>query len=188
MYGMINEAVRKLVIDNHGETAWERICAEAKLDDSDFSTLQKYPDEVTYKLVGAATKVLGASPEAILETFGEYWTDYAGETSFSRLLRFGGRTFEEFVSNLDQMHAKIKLSLPDLDPPSFRISDTGPGRFRLHYHSKRPGLAPLVKGMLRGVAKIYNINVDARLVRSRADGHDHDEFEVTYAARAAAAE
>lgn len=181
MYGMVNQAVKELVLEGHGPETWSRICKTAGLDEEDFSSLQKYPDEVTFKLVGAASEVLGAPPEQILEAFGEYWTDYAKRTSFSRLLRFGGSTFAEFVQNLDQMHAKIKFSLPELEPPEFRMSDIGEGGFRLHYYSKRDGLAPLVRGMLKGVGKLYGVVVDLTLVKSRADGHDHDEFLVAYA-------
>jgi len=188
MYGMINQAVRKLVVDNHGEPTWKKICSEAGLTETDFSSLQKYPDDVTYKLVGAASKVLGAPPEKILEAFGEYWTEYAKETSFSRLLQFGGRTMEEFVNNLDQMHAKIKFSLPELEPPMFRATDITPAGFRLHYYSKRPGLAPVVVGMMKGVAKIYNLQIEMKLERPRGPNHDHDEFSVTYLMAAQAAE
>lgn len=181
MYGMVNQAVRELVVEYHGEVIWDAICAEADLTETDFESLRKYPDEVTYRLVGAASRVLSASPEAILEVFGEYWTEFAGRTSFSRLLRFGGNSFEEFVRNLDHMHAKIKFSLPELDPPSFRVADAGPGGFRLQYYSGRPGLAPLVKGMMQGVAKMYGVTIDMRLDRSRADGLDHDSFTIRYA-------
>jgi hypothetical protein len=187
VYGMINQAVRKLVVDNHGETTWNAICAEAQIGESDFSSLQTYPDEVTYKLVGAASKVLGVPAEAVLETFGEYWTDYAQQTSFAKLLRFAGRSMEEFVRSLDQMHAKIKFSLPDLQPPSFRVSEMDASGFRLHYFSQRPGLAPLVRGMLKGVARIYGLTIDMQLVRSRADGHDHDEFVIRYVTAATVA-
>ena len=180
MYGMVNLAVKELVTETHGPQTWSRICKAAGLDDEDFSSLQKYPDEVTFKLVGAASEVLQTPAEAILEAFGEYWTDYAKRTSFSRLLRFGGANFTEFVRNLDQMHAKIKFSLPELEPPQFRISEVEEGRFRLHYYSKRQGLAPLVRGMLKGVAKLYDVVIEMRLAKSRAEGHDHDEFVVEY--------
>jgi hypothetical protein len=185
---MINQAVRKLVVDNHGEKAWTDICDTAGLTETDFGSLQTYPDEITYKLVGACSKVLGLPAETVLEVFGEYWTEYAKQTSFARLLRFGGRSLEEFVGNLDQMHAKIKMTLPELQPPSFRISESAPNRFRLHYYSSRPGLAPLVMGMLKGVGKMYGTTVDIRLDRARGEGQDHDQFIVTYAQMAVAAE
>ena len=188
MYGMINLAVRKMVVENHGEAAWTRICAGAKLTDDDFSSLQKYPDQMTYDLVAAASRELGVDADAILETFGEYWTSYAQETSFANLLRFGGRSMAEFVRNLDQMHAKIKFSLPDLQPPMFRVTEEDESGFRLHYHSDRPGLAPLVRGMLKGVARMYGTEIDIRLDKPRAGARDYDEFVVRYLRRAAAAE
>ena len=180
MYGMINQAIEKLVREQHGADAWVTICREAGIEDSDFISLHHYPDEVTYRLVGAASNVLGTPPEEVLEAFGESWTDYAKETTFAGLMKFAGRTFPEFVSSLDQMHAKIKFSLPDLEPPSFRVSEMQEDSFRLHYYSSRNGLAPLVVGMMHGVGKIYGITVDMQLDRSKADGHDHDEFIVRY--------
>lgn len=187
MYGMINEAVRKLVVTRHGEPTWIRICKEAGVNETDFGSLQEYPDEITYKLVGAASKVLGLPAGTVLEIFGEYWTDFAQETSFARLMKFGGHTLQEFISNLDQMHAKIKLSLPNLEPPSFRVTDHDATGFRLHYRSKREGLAPLVVGMLKGMARMHKTPIEVRVDRARADGHDHDEFVVRYVVAAAAA-
>lgn len=185
MYGMINQAIEKLVRDEYGAAAWGRICREARVEDGDFVSLQHYPDEVTYRLVGAASAELGVPAGKVLEAFGESWTDYARETAFAGLMRFAGRTFPEFVASLDQMHAKIKFSLPDLQPPSFRVTDMHDGGFRLHYYSAREGLAPLVVGMMKGVGRIYDVTVDMRLERSRADGHDHDEFVVSYGPAAA---
>lgn len=180
MYGMINQAIEKLVCDEHGAATWNTICREARIEDRDFVSLQHYPDEVTFRLVGAASTVLGVPAEKVLEVFGESWTDYAKETAFAGLMKFAGRTFPEFVASLDQMHAKIKFSLPDLQPPSFRVTDMRDDSFRLHYYSSRQGLAPLVVGMMKGVGKIYDVSVDMHLESSRADGHDHDEFIVRY--------
>ena len=181
MYGMINQAIEKLVRDEYGASTWGRIFQEAGIEDGDFVSLQHYPDEVTYRLVGAASTVLGVPPATVLEAFGESWTDYAQETAFAGLMKFAGRTFPEFVASLDQMHAKIKFSLPDLEPPSFRVSDMRDDSFRLHYYSSRDGLAPLVVGMMKGVGKIYDVTVDMRLETAKADGHDHDAFIVRYA-------
>lgn len=180
MYGMVNQAVRELVLNNHGQEVWDKIRSEANVIETEFHSLHIYPDEMTYRLVMAASKVLDTPPEVILVSFGETWTDFASRTSFSRLIRFGGRTFLEFVQNLDQMHTKIKITLPELVPPSFRTSDVTDEGMRLHYYSYRPGLAPFVQGILIGLAKIYAIKIDIRLDKSRADGHDHDEFIIRY--------
>src|SRR5690606_19174012 len=105
----------------------------------------------------------------------------AQNTDFARLMKFGGRTLLEFVQNLDNMHAKIKFSLPDLTPPSFRCTDVTERGFRLHYYSTRYGLAPLVIGMIKGVARMHSTPIEIRRDKCRENGHDHDEFIVTYA-------
>ena len=180
MYGLVNSAIKEFVIANQGEEIWREICAEAGLEESEFTIMQAYPDKLTYNLVAAASKVLNLEPETILESFGEYWPSYAEETAYSRLMSFGGQSFADFLSNLDEMHARIKMSLPELDPPTFEVSDTSETGFQLHYYSEREGLAPLVKGILKGLAKNFQIQVDVDLVKSRLKGHDHDEFAVRY--------
>jgi hypothetical protein len=142
--------------------------------------MQQCPDALTYDLVGAASKILAVPAEMLLERFGESWTDFAQNTDFAQLMKFGGRTFLEFAQNLDLMHAKIKFSLPELTPPSFRCTEVSGRGFRIHYYSTRPGLAPLAIGMFKGVAKMYRTPIDIRIDKSRAAGQDHDEFVVTY--------
>jgi hypothetical protein len=181
MYGLVNKAMKELVVGAHGDATWRRICTEAGYADTEFNGMHQYPDSLTYDLVGAASKVLDAPAEALLEQFGEYWTDFAQNTDFGRLMKFGGHTLVEFAQNLDNMHAKIKFSLPELTPPSFRCTDITDRGFRLHYYSVRPGLAPLVIGMIKGVARMHRTPIEIRRDKTREEGHDHDEFVITYA-------
>ena len=188
MYGLINKAIHDLVTTRFGDAKWQEICRKAGVTDAAFVSMEKYPDETTYSLVGAASEVLGAPPEAILETFGEYWTVYSAEAGFGHLLEFAGDNLVDFLRNLDSMHTRIALTFPKLEPPSFRIGEVTESSLRLYYHSKRPGLAPLVIGMVKGLGKRFSTPVQTKLQRSRADGHDHDEFLVVFgdAARDAA--
>ena len=180
MYGMINNAVQDLVLSKFGDETWKTICAKAGIADPAFVTMVKYPDEVTYKLVGAASEVLKVPAEAILEQFGEYWTVYSAEKGFGHLLNFAGSNLVDFLNNLDHMHTRVKLTFPELEPPSFRCTDVTDGSLRLHYHSKRPGLTPLVIGMIKGLGKRFGQDVTIVLDRPRREGEHHDEFVVTF--------
>jgi hypothetical protein len=175
MYGMINKAIRDLVTSKFGEEKWNEVRRKAGVSDEVFINMVKYPDEATYKLVGAASEVLNT-----LEAFGEYWTVYSAEAGFGHLLDFAGTNLVDFLRNLDNMHTRIQLTFPQLEPPSFKVTDVTDNSLHLHYHSKRAGLAPLVMGMVKGLGKRFSTPVATKLVRSRADGHDHDEFLVTF--------
>ena len=188
MYGMINKAIRDLVTSKFGDEKWQEIRRKAGVADEVFINMVKYPDEATYKLVGAASEVLNTPAPAILEAFGEYWTVYSAEAGFGHLLEFAGSNLIDFLRNLDNMHTRVALTFPQLQPPSFKVTDVTDHSARLHYYSKRPGLAPLVIGMVKGLGKRFSTPVVTRLEKSREGGHDHDEFVVLYgeSARAAA--
>jgi hypothetical protein len=180
MYGMINKAIRDLVTSRFGDAKWQEVRAKAGVADEIFINMVKYPDEATYQLVGAASQILGTPVPDILEAFGEYWTVYSAEAGFGHLLDFAGNNLVDFLRNLDNMHTRVALSFPQLEPPSFKVTDVTDRSLRLHYYSKRPGLAPLAIGMVKGLGKRFSTPVAITLEKSKADGHDHDEFTVRY--------
>jgi hypothetical protein len=180
MYGLINKAVQDLVTTRFGEAAWKDICARADVSEPSFVTMVKYPDEVTYRLVGAASEKLGVPAEAILEEFGEWWTVFSAEQGFGHLLRFAGDNIVDFLQNLDNMHTRIAVTFTELRPPSFWCSEITEEGLRLHYRSERPGLAPVVIGMVKGLGKRFGQPLTVRLDRPRGDRLDHDQFVIRF--------
>lgn len=187
MYGLINLAVHDLVTSQFGEAAWAEICAKAGVGDPSFITMVKYPDDLTYRLVGAASETLGVPADVVLERFGEFWTVYSAQAGFGHLLDFAGDNLVEFIQNLDTMHTRIALTFPQLEPPSFWCTEVTPQGLRLHYRSSRAGLAPLVIGMVKGLGKRFGTPVTVSLDRPRSDEQDHDQFVVRFQEPAAAA-
>lgn len=183
MYGLINKAVEGLVRSRFGDAAWDRIRARAGLPDEPFVGMEQYPDKTTYDLVGAASAELGAPAESILEEFGVYWVTYTAEAGYGELMRSAGRTFPEFLRNLDQLHTRVRLSFPHLAPPSFSVSEETESTLVLSYYSVRPGLAPLVVGLLRGLGDRFALDVAARSERVEGE-RPHDRFHVSWRARA----
>ncbi|MFM7320925.1 MAG: heme NO-binding domain-containing protein [Armatimonadota bacterium] len=170
MYGMINKSIEALITSRYGQTVWEQILDEAGIGRPDYVLMRSYDDDETYKIVGAATKILNVSAEEVLEAFGEYWVGYA-EIGYGELLRFTGDNFLEFVSHLDEMHARIKLAFPELRPPSFTTTPLPGGAMEIHYRSERAGLQPVVRGVLNGLAKRMGITLAIVQSEDPADGH-----------------
>ena len=180
MYGLVNKGIKDLVCNQFGEDAWEKIKETSGIDIDVFVSNSSYPDDITYKLVDAASEVLGLPAAAVLEAFGEYWVLYTGREGYGELLGSGGRTCRDFLMNLPNFHSRLSLIFPDLIPPSFKCTNIRDDSLCLQYHSVRPGLAPMVIGLLRGIGKMYKTSIEVSQTSSRDDGVNHDEFLVKF--------
>ena len=68
MYGMINEAIKRMVTEQYGTDAWEEMASRASADVA-FLRMNQYPDVMTYELVAAASEMLGTGTDQILEQY-----------------------------------------------------------------------------------------------------------------------
>jgi hypothetical protein len=155
MYGMVNKAVKELVTEQFGADKWESIKIKANAPD-DFVGFQSYDDSITYNLVGAAVEVLEIPAEKILNAFGEYWVLKIAAQSYNDLMTSTGTGFVSFLENIDGMHSRIKVTMPDLNPPSFRVKKINDTKIQIDYFSSRAGLLPFVEGLLSGLGTYYN--------------------------------
>ncbi len=178
MYGLINNAIESMVTSQFGESTWKEILEAAGAPANGFISMDLYDDDVTYSLVEAASKVLNTEASKLLEAFGTYWMQFTAQEGYGDLLDFSGSTFDEFMGNLDNMHTRVSLIFPDLDPPSFQRTVLDDGSYELHYHSQRGGLAPMVVGMVKGLAARFDIDVSVEQVAAVTDGDDHDVFRI----------
>ncbi len=179
MYGMVNEGIREFIVKNHDEATWKTICERAGVSCDSFERMESYDDKITYDLVGAIVSHTGLTVHEVLEVFGAYWVDFAGHSTFGNLMQFAGDTFLKRLEGLDDMHARIQLSMPHLKPPSFELEELGEQRYLLHYYSQRDGLEPMVIGLLHGLAKETGQQITVRQITDTPDATDHGVFEIT---------
>ncbi len=179
MYGMVNEGLRTFVEKEHGPDMWREVCEMAGVEAATFERMTSYHDSVTYSLVGAVCQKTGKSADEVLEPFGTYWVTFAGASNFGTFLRLAGNTFVERIKGLDDMHDSILLSMPHLKPPSFEIEEVGPNDYELSYFSEREGLAPMVIGLLYGLAAETNEKIKVTQIVQKKTVSDPDVFKVT---------
>lgn len=178
MYGLVNRSIEGLITRDFGRERWLAVRARAGVPEEPFVAMRAYDDSVTYALVGAASEELGLPAAALLEAFGEYWTVHVAHASYGDMLRHYGDTVAEFVANLDAMHMQVATSMPELVPPSFQVDELENGVLVVEYRSKRAGLAPMVAGLLRGVALIYGASYEVVQRSSRETDDGPDVFEM----------
>ncbi len=71
MYGLINNALKDMILEKFGEDQWQQVLASSGVPPDSLLTMRSYDASITYSLAGAASEVLGAPVEACLEMFGE---------------------------------------------------------------------------------------------------------------------
>ena len=180
MYGMVNKAVAELVCSGFGEDKWEAIKEKAGVDVDFFISNESYPDDITYKLVGAASEVLGLPAGKILEVFGEHWILKTATEGYGDLMDASGKSLPEFLENLPNFHTRIVMMMPKLEPPRFEVTERTDNSLHLHYHTRRAGLSPFVVGLLKGLAKRFNTEIGIEHAAVKDDGADHDEYVITW--------
>jgi len=177
MYGLVNKAVVDLVVSKFGQDTWDAIKKKAEVDIDVFVSMEGYPDDITYRLVGAASEVLKIPPEKVLEAFGEYWVLYTAKEGYGPMLDASGKSLREFLENLDALHARVALTMSELKPPRFRLVPVDDSTMMLEYHSTRQGLAPMVVGLLRGLSIRFDTPID--IAHARREGHDEFTIKTT---------
>jgi Haem-NO-binding len=180
MYGLVNKAIQDMVCSHFGEETWKLIKQKAELEVEAFISMEGYPDDITHRLVKAASEVLGLSPKAVMAAFGEYWVQYTATEGYGEMMEMAGDTLPEFLENLDELHTRVGVLFPKLQPPSFECSNMDEESLNLHYYSHREGLAPMVFGLVQGLGKRFDTEVEVAQTQSREDGDDHDEFSIKY--------
>jgi hypothetical protein len=180
MYGMINEAMRRLVSETSGADTWVDIAARADAPVT-FAALSYYDDSVTYALVAAASEELATPPADLLRLFGHYWSMRVGPENYADILGATGTDVVSVLRNLDEMHARLQVLYPDLRPPSFTVADEGVDSFEVRYSSERDGLAPFVVGLLEGLGDLYRTPATVEHVSAATDEQRYDVFRVALA-------
>lgn len=180
MYGIVNKAIEELVIENFGEDKWEEIKAKSGVDIDYFISNEPYDDDITYKLAGAASEVMGISVDDVLIAFGEWWVTRTVKEKYGGLMEAGGASLKEFLKNLPLFHNRVMMIYPKLTPPEFKISELTENGLHLHYFSRRAGLKEFVRGLLQGLSKSYNTPLHIELIESRDEGKDHEVFKLIW--------
>jgi hypothetical protein len=180
MYGIVNKAIQDLVIENFGEEKWNKILEISKIEEEFFISSEAYDDDITFKLAGAVSQEMDMTLENVFIVFGEWWVLRTTKEKYAGLMESGGSTLKEFLLNLPHFHNKVMLVYPKLTPPEFKVSNVQENSLHLHYYSKRTGLTDFVKGLIQGLAKMFNSQVVIEHIVSRNNENSNDIFKITW--------
>jgi hypothetical protein len=183
MYGLINAALRELIISQHGRTVWDEVAGIAAPGIPDFDQMASYPDELTTRLLQTAQQVTGVQVDAFIDELGERWVGYTDAQGYGELFDIAGDSLPDFLLSLNTLHARVGRRFSGLRPPSFRFDHLEGGSLRMHYLSERAGLCPMIFGLMRGLSRRFRtaVTVDEKACARR--GAAHCEFLIAFPKR-----
>lgn len=179
MYGIVNKAIQDLVVFNFGIEKWNAIRERSGIEQDFFISNEPYDDDVTFQLANAVSVEMNMSLSDVLITFGEWWVLKTTKEKYAGLMESGGSNLREFIINLPMFHNRVMLIYPKLSPPEFKVTDITDNSMNLHYLSTREGFQEFVRGLIQGLSKMFNENINLELIQSRNDGHTHEIFKIT---------
>jgi hypothetical protein len=155
MHGLVNRSIQMFLRGAYGPGVWLDVARDAQLGFDTFEAMLSYDDYLTELVLAAASRRLSLPREAILEDLGIFLVADPALERLRRLLRFGGVTFVDFLHSLDDLPARGRLALPDLEVPTLRLGGNEREGFLLTCGSHVRGVGHVVVGLLRAMADDY---------------------------------
>ena len=150
MKGTVLVCLQELITVKFGASVWERVLIRTgQTKYTLFAALSDVEDDLAIGLVMSVCAELNITLQQAADAFGDYWVNtysprlyegfYAKHTS--------SRTF---LTDLNNMHARLTRSMPGARPPKFRFEWPDPDTLLMHYESHRP-LIDIAVGMTRAL-------------------------------------
>lgn len=155
MDALLLRSLQNYVLETFGPAKWQEVCLIADHPSLTFEPMLRYEPGLADRVADMVSRVLGRPVEAMWEDVGTYLVTNPDREGIRRLLRFGGVSFSDFLHSLEELPARAKLALPDLDPPEVLLDEIGPDRFELRCRSHIRGIQRVVIGVVTAMADDY---------------------------------
>ena len=157
VYGVIFDELEKFVITEAGHTGLARIQNLTGRRAAGYELEKIYPDDELGVIVRGLAEATDRPAAEIVEEFGMALVP--GLLEVYGFLVNPRWSFMEFLLNTeDVIHRGVKLHTPNAKPPQLQVERAGPESVVVTYRSKR-NLCPLAKGIIRGTAAHYRVDV-----------------------------
>jgi hypothetical protein len=179
MYGMINNAIKEMVIEKSDEKTWNEVCKTAGLEVNSFQSFEQYDDESTGALVFAIAQKMELAPPALLEAFGEFWVEYATKSEYQSILESFADGPVELIESLDSLHSRLEMTFEDLNAPSFWVTKVSEKEVKVHYVTTRDmPLEYFVIGLIKGIFSMFDQTCEVKLLEPETN--EKAIFQVTF--------
>ena len=169
MLGLVNRALRSFLRDMQSDSLWQQVAGDCALGPEPFEALLPYEDALSYAILTAASERLNRPEAAILEDFGHWLVTSPTGLPLRRLLRFGGRSFTDFLWSLEELPDRARLAFPLIRLPDVRLSEGREATFVLRC-AEPFAFTPILKGVIDVMADDYGALILSEAVPAASGG------------------
>lgn len=166
MHGLVNQAIERFARETYGDAFWLDLCRRLSLRVERFEAMLTYRREVTDQLLDGLSGALGKGREEVLEDIGTFLVSAQASGAVRRLLRFSGTDFIDFLYALDDLPARARLAVPELELPQLELRENTAQCFSLAVRADPAGrtgfgtgfgtdFGHVMMGLLRAMADDY---------------------------------
>ncbi|XP_044761356.1 soluble guanylate cyclase 89Db-like [Coccinella septempunctata] len=167
MYGMLLESVQHFVQKEYGEDVWFEVLKISECKYNVFSTHQVYPDHIMADLARALESITSQSYDDFMTFFGRCFVRYFSNYGYDKTIKATGRSFTDFLENVDNIHSQFRLSYPKMKSPSMYLTEVDENGCVLVYRSIRQGFTHYLMGQLQEIAvSLFNLNLETKVLSS----------------------
>ncbi|MEM7242906.1 MAG: heme NO-binding domain-containing protein [Pseudomonadota bacterium] len=179
MHGLINYGLQSFAEEIYGKALWQDLVAQAELPCETFETMLIYDDDVTLRIVDHLAEMTRHKRTEILEDFGTFLVSEHSSPAILSLLKLAGASYRDFLMSLEDVAARLKIALPELDIPNMQVTKHASTQFELSFQSPLDGYGEAFLGLLRAMADYYNVLATLDLERADANNVVSYRFLVT---------
>jgi hypothetical protein len=150
--GVLFNIVEDVVDETLSEDSWDTALDRAELTGA-YTSLGDYPDGELTAIVSALSEQTGLDRSEVLRHAGCHGFAHLADRHGDLLTGVDG--LGSLLVQLDDViHPEVLKLYTDASPPSFEVTEDGPGRWTVRYRSSR-GLCHLAEGLILGAADHY---------------------------------
>ncbi len=176
--GIVFNILQQVITDEHGERVWDDVL-DAAGSKGVYTAVGSYPDEELTSLVGAASAMLGTTPDDLVREFGRKAIPHFAER-YPQFFAPHADT-RSFVLTLNEViHPEVRKLFPGADVPTFAFATPDERTVELAYVSKRK-LCSFAEGLVLGSAEHYGETVQMRQTECMKHGDGRCVLVCTFA-------
>lgn len=170
MKGIVFNLLEQVVVNAHGEAAWDGLLDAAELGGT-YTSLGSYPDAEIEKLVLAGSKALNMTPDAVLTWFGRAAMPLLAQLYPAFFTPH--RSARDFIVSVNSIiHPEVRKLYAGAGCPHFHFENGADGALLMGYNSSRR-LCALAQGFVEGAGDYFGetASVEHRSCMNHGDAH-----------------